>query len=248
MGYMSVKKHTDTQLCLLREPTFLSKAVFVGFFIGVVGIIVFGSESLFFKILIGLGATGLSFLIVDNYEICELDKISSEVKITRLHWCQYLLSCFRFRYIGTPACVKARLEDIKEVRIKLQEGNTSGKAAYHVILSLQNGIQLAVTEVYTTDPISEHEYIAYLICSFIKELSPVEIDPGDNVYDEEISTSEDDFEQISQAELEDLEETKDVMTTVGGPVLTNDREASGDCKESLPQEMEKAEACEETPS
>lgn len=103
-----------------------------------------------------------------------------------------------------------------------------------------------MVDIYSVN--SEHEYIAYLICSFIEELSPAKIDHEADVEDEEVSTSEDDFEQISQAELEDLQETKDVMTAVGGPVLTNDREVSGDCKESLPQEMEKAEACEETPS
>ncbi|CAG5124248.1 unnamed protein product [Candidula unifasciata] len=242
MGYMSIKKHTDTQLSLLREPTFLSKAVFVGFFIGVVGIIVFGSESLFFKILIGLGATLLSFLIVDNYEICEFDKITSEVRITRLHWCQYLLGCFGC--IGTSPYVKARLEDIKDVRVEEQEGNSSGRA-YHVVLSLHSGIQLGVTEIFTTDDLSEHESTAKLIRSFLGDLPPVEVGNEADVEDEDISSSEDDFEQISPAELEDLNETEDVK---GNPLFTDDREASGDCKELLPEESDKAEACEENPS
>lgn len=48
--------------------------------------------------------------------------------------------------------MKAKLEDVRDVRVEEQGGPSGGKA-YQVILSLETGIQLGVTEVFTTDDI-----------------------------------------------------------------------------------------------
>ncbi|KAK0049253.1 cytochrome b-245 chaperone 1 [Biomphalaria pfeifferi] len=212
MGYMQVEKHTETQLRLLREPTFLSKAVFVGFFVGILGIFFFGSESFIFKALIGLCATGLSCLIVDNYEICEFDKTANEVRMTRLHWCQYILN--KMVSLGSPPYVKARLEDIRDVRVE-EQGGPNGGRAYQVILCLDSGIQLGVTEVFTTDDISEHENMARLISSFLGDLPGTLIDEEADDEEDEASSSEDDFEQITKAELVDLEQEDKEETEKG---------------------------------
>lgn len=227
---MRVEKQTDSQLRLLREPTFLSKAVFVGFFVGLIGIFLFGSESFIFKVLIGLCAAGLSCLIVDNYEICEFDKMRSEVRMTRLHWCQYMLNTLIS--IGSPPYVKAKLEDIKDVRVEEQGGPTGGKA-YQVILSMDTGVQLGVTEVFTTDDISEHEGIAQLIRSFLGDLSPLGIEDEADDEQEEVSSSEDDFEQISQADLAGIDE--DVTHGAGDAAAAD---ACGDKVEETPAEPE----------
>ncbi|KAH9503975.1 hypothetical protein Btru_067479 [Bulinus truncatus] len=216
MGYMQVEKHTETQLRLLREPTFLSKAVFVGFFVGVLGIFFFGSESFIFKALIGLCATGLSCLIVDNYEICEFDKKASEVRMTRLHWCQYILS--KMISLRSPPYVRARLEDIRDVRVE-EQGGPNGGRAYQVILSLESNIQLGVTEVFTTDDISEHDRIARLIRSFLGDMPCSQMDNEADDEDEEASSSEDDFEQISKAELVGLDEDP-IEKGAGGDEMT----------------------------
>ncbi|GFS25935.1 hypothetical protein ElyMa_007038700 [Elysia marginata] len=195
MAYVTVKKQTATELSLLREPSFLSKAVFVGFFVGIFGIFLFGSESFFFKVLIGLGAAGLSCLIVDNYE------------------------------------------EIKDVRVEEQEGSGSGSKAYQVVLSLDTGLCLGVTEVFTTDDVSVHEKVAKQIKTFLGGLPPLKADDeADDEREEEeeeeetgehdqmsSSCSEDDFEQISKADIVGMEEE-----VISASPDSGEREGAGD--------------------
>lgn len=228
MAYVTVKKQTATELSLLREPSFLSKAVFVGFFVGIFGIFLFGSESFFFKVLIGLAAACLSCLIVDNYEMCDFDKNKSEVRITRLHWFQHFLS--QFNLLPTQPYVTADLKEIKDVRVEEQEG--SGSKAYQVVLSLETGICLGVTEVFTTDDVSVHEKVAKQIKTFLGGLPPLKADDeADDEREEEgeddqvsSSCSEDDFEQITKADIEVLEEENEENL----PSPSGEREGAGD--------------------
>uniref|UniRef100_A0A0B7AP34 Uncharacterized protein n=1 Tax=Arion vulgaris TaxID=1028688 RepID=A0A0B7AP34_9EUPU len=64
--------------------------------------------------------------------------------------------------------------------------------------------------------------------------------------DEDISTSEDDFEQISRADVEDLKETEEVKAS-DSSLLASQKEAGVD-NEIIPQEMDNAEDCGEFPS
>ncbi|RUS79331.1 hypothetical protein EGW08_012916 [Elysia chlorotica] len=236
MAYMTVKKQTATELSLLREPSFLSKAVFVGFFIGIFGIFLFGSESFFFKLLIGAGAACLSCLIVDNFEICDFDKEKSEVRITRMHWFKHFLN--QFNLLPAQPYVKVNLKDIKDVRVEEEEGNGSGSKAYQVVLSLEAGISLGVTEVFTTDDVSVHEKVAKQIKNFLGGLPPLKADDeADDEHEEEedegkdeqmsSSCSEDDFEQISRADLDGMEEENEEEISSSPPAL-GQREGAGD--------------------
>ncbi|GFO28650.1 chromosome 17 open reading frame 62 [Plakobranchus ocellatus] len=234
MAYMTVKKQTEAELSLLREPSFLSKAVFIGFFVGIFGIFLFGSESFVFKVLIGVGAACLSCLIVDNYELCDLDKTKSEVRITRMHWFQHFMN--QFNLLAAQPYVTANLKDIKDVRVEEQEGSGSGSKAYQVVLSLNSGIHLGITEVFTTDDVSVHEKVAKVIKNFLGCLPPLKADDeADDEQDEEeesdagqvsSSASEDDFEQISRADLDDMEEEK--QGVVPSTPLPGERDGAGD--------------------
>ncbi|XP_005095849.1 uncharacterized protein LOC101857869 [Aplysia californica] len=204
MVYMSVLHDSDTRLKLLREPSLLSKAVFIGFLIGVIGVFLFGSESCFFKVLIGLVTVGLSFFMVDNYEICEFDKEQGEVRLSRLHWFQYLLD------VGMQPYIVVKLEDIKDVKIE-EQGGDAGKRSFQVALSLYSGVQLGITEIFTTDPIEQHKALSKKIMSFVSSTAPTYgVDDVDKESRDEDKSSEDDdeddFEQISKADLEDMEE------------------------------------------
>lgn len=225
MVYMSVLVHSDTHLKLLKEPSALSKIVFSGFLVGITGIVLFGSESWLAKAVLGVVTIGLSCFIMDNYEICEFNKEQREVYLTRLHWSQYLLG--QVITLGPQPHVIVKLKDIKDARIEEQMGDT-GKKAFQVALFLYSGVHLGLTEVFTTDPVEEHEAVVKKIMDFLdiktspvsldvdddeaKELTEEEKSSEDDLDDDDEEDEDDDFEQISKADVEDFVEDEAVCT------------------------------------
>lgn len=216
MVYMSVMSHTDQHLRLVRGPSLLSKVIFLGIIVGPLGVILFGAESFLSKAALGIIAVMVSSLIIDNYEICDIDKETGEARLTRLHWSQYLVGMLSGSSHKPYATVK--LQDISSVSVEEQLGE-GDKSPCQVVLRLNSGVMLGITEVFTSDPRGEHNEIVKVITDFIgcpkstkvvnknTELSgkqdlqmPSDNDSQDSDVDDE------DFEQISKADVADFED------------------------------------------
>lgn len=94
---------------------------------------------------------------------------------------------------------------------------------------------------------SEHEAVANLIRTF---LSGSPLQKGDTEADDEegeLSTSEDDFEQISQSDLEGLQEADEVKAVMDS-LVANGEQAAGDSDDVPQQEVSKELDCGESPS
>ncbi|ESO85797.1 hypothetical protein LOTGIDRAFT_204604 [Lottia gigantea] len=206
MGYVTIKESTNDKLILTREPGIYAWSILLGAVTFGLGAAYYGSDYIIWKIMYVSGAVYIGISCMDEWEICELNKETKEIRLKRTSMLQKLLPFYFEQHT-----VVSNLDEIVDVRIEEQDVKYFGKS-YQVALVLSSGISLGVTDAFTFGNDSDHKQIAEKIKKFLDlENRPVypksenDIDilgQGDDVDDD----SEDSFEQIDPSEVTTEEE------------------------------------------
>lgn len=196
MVYMTVIEHSCDRLHLSRGPNFWSWCLLIGVIIGGLGVIYYSSGNILWEIICLLGALLWGLTGMEDWEECVFDKISGQVTIQKRNLLQKLLPS-----VMKQPVVVANFEDIISVRVVEKELKYFGQGQ-QVVLQLNTGVTLGVTESFTMGKISDHHAIAHKIESFLQPyISPISPDNDGDDYLGDSSSSEDSFEQIGPQDL-----------------------------------------------
>ncbi|XP_076459290.1 cytochrome b-245 chaperone 1 homolog [Babylonia areolata] len=196
MGYVTVKTHTDSHLCLCREPNHWSWAILAGA-VGIGwGAAFYGTDDFLWKLLYISGAIYAGLLWMEGWEECELDKKTGEMKISRKTVFQKLFPEWTDQKI-----IVVNLDDIVGVRVDEEDVRYFGKS--HIVVFLLNtGMTIGVTESYTFGSSKEHYEVAETLRTFLELDLPAQQVQDTDDYLGDGSSSEDSFEQVDPKDLE----------------------------------------------
>lgn len=196
MVYMTVIEHSCDVLHLSRRPNFWSWCPLIGVIIGDLGVLYYGTGNILWEIICLLAALLWGLTGIEDWEECVFDKISGQVTIQKRNLLQILLPS-----VMKQPVVVANIEDIISVRVVENELKYFGQGQ-QVVLQLNTGVTLGVTESFTMGKTSDHHAIAHKIESFLQPyISPISPDNDVDDYLGGSSSSEDSFEQIGPQDL-----------------------------------------------
>lgn len=142
---------------------------------------------------------------LEDWEECELDKTSGEVRLKR---CSAWDKIQQILISKKQQIVLSNLHDIVGVRVDEETVRYFGKG-HQVVLLFNTGVNFGITETFTYGNSSDH----YTIADKIREFLDLENQDRDNILDtrnvsddDNETSSDEDFEHIDPNEISEKEE------------------------------------------
>ncbi|KAL5018286.1 hypothetical protein ScPMuIL_004008 [Solemya velum] len=195
MGYVLVKVDTGDRLTFSREPTWWSWSILTALVSFALGAAYYGSDPFLWKVLYVGGGMVVGLLCLEDWEECDFDKTTGEVRLLR----QSIWSKL-FPMVCSSQIVISTIDDIVSVRVEEENVRYFG-TGHQVSLLLKTGIALGLTESFTFGNSQEHYATAEKIKTFLDLESRERRLPQLNEYPDESSSDDDSFEQIDHSDV-----------------------------------------------
>ncbi|KAK6187957.1 hypothetical protein SNE40_005873 [Patella caerulea] len=210
MVYVTIKESSKDKFVIVREPGIVAWSLLIGAVTCGLGAAYYGSDYMIWKIMYVGGAVYIGIACLGDWEVCEMNKDSGDIKLKRSSILQKTLP----KYFQQHTVV-SNLNEVIGVRVEEQEVKYFGKS-HQVVLLFSTGICLGVTDSFTYGSSSDHYLIADKIRKFLDlENKAAFATTVNDIIDNEDTSSEDSFEQIDPSEVTTEEEVVDDSITTG---------------------------------